>query len=170
MPTKLIIVDGQNGAGKSTVARLLHTKLPHTAFLHFDTVKKIISGYEPSPEYNRIAGEVMRAMAEVYLKNGISVIYEAHFGTAAFVEKVLRLATSSTKSFVYQIEAPFVIRKERIQKGFENGDRKRVLPDEHVLKNDDRYQKEKYQHAKIFDSSSISPEEITASILRDVGV
>jgi predicted kinase len=164
----LIIIDGQNAAGKSTVARKLREDLPFTAFIFWDVLKKFISDFEPNERYHGIAAEVAKAMVDVYLTNGVNVVYEAIFGPRKNIDRVIALAEKKASILVYQIEAPLEIRMERVKSGFENGDRKRLLTEEHVKRNDDIYSKEKYPHARVFDSSLMSTDEIVVAIKQDI--
>ena len=164
----LIIIDGLNGAGKSTIARQLHAKLPFTAFIHWDTIKKIISDFEPTQLYHGIAAKVVTSMIKTYLENGVNVVYEAYFGKKEFIENVAKLAEGDIKLLVYQIEAPFETRKEKIKSRFEKGETKKLLPDEHIDRNDKFYYENKYQGAKVFDSSRSSPDEIVCAIIEDL--
>jgi predicted ABC-type ATPase len=167
----LIIIDGQNGAGKTTVSRLLHAKMPFTALLHWDTTKKLVSGFKPSKKYHKLAKEAMIALTNVYLKNGVNVIYEAYFGKGEFIHEVLDAMSkhkSSTKVLVYQIEAPLEIQMKRVKERWLAGKTKRLLTKAHVVKNNTFYEKHKYKGATIFDSSKLTAQQIANRILRDL--
>ncbi len=168
MKTKLIIIDGQNGAGKSTVAELLHAKLPFTALIHWDKAKKFISDFKPNQKYHEITAEVAHAMIGVYLKNKVSVIYEAFFGTGEFVEHAVKLHKKNARIYVYQIEAPFEVRMRRVKERYLSGKKKRLLSKSHVTKNDLFYAAKKYATAKVFDSSKMKADKIAKEILADL--
>jgi predicted ABC-type ATPase len=167
----LIIIDGQNGAGKTTVARLLHAKLPDTALLHWDTTKKLVSGFKPNKKYHKLAKQAMIALTDVYLKNGINVIYEAYFGKGEFIDEVLESITkhkSKLKIVVYQIEAPLEIQMKRVKERWLAGKTKRLLTKAHVVKNNAFYEKHKYKGAIIFDSGKLTAQQITNRILKEL--
>jgi adenylate kinase family enzyme len=165
----LVIIDGKNGAGKTTIARLLHAKMPFTALLHWDTTKKLVSGFKPNKKYHKLAKQIMIAMTDVYLKNGVNVIYEAHFGTGENVNEVLRSTSKQkTKVFVYQIEAPLEVQMKRVKERWLAGKTKRLPTKAHVVKNNARYEKYKYKGATVFDSSKLTAQQITNRILREV--
>lgn len=168
METTLIIIDGQNGAGKSTVARLLHQKSPATALIHWDTIKKLISDFKPSKEHHAIAAEVAQAMAKVYLKNGVSVIYEAYFGKGEYISSLIKKKQKNVRVLVYQIEAPFHIRAQRIKERYLRGEKKKLLTQAKLKLNDVTYHTNKYQKAKVFDSSKYTAAQIAKQITKEL--
>jgi predicted ABC-type ATPase len=169
MKTSLIIIDGQNGAGKSTVAKLLHTKIKNTAIIHWDNVKKLVSDFKPNDRDRNIAAQVARAMAQTYLKNNVSVIYETYFGKAEYLNAVLALAGKQIRVFIYQLEAPFDVRHKRIKLRQANTPKhKIVLTKARLIRNDKLYSKSKYLKAKVIDSTHMTPEKIVAEILKNL--
>jgi hypothetical protein len=113
--------------------------MPFTALLHWDTTKKLVSGFKPNKKYHKLAKQIMIAMTDVYLKNGVNVIYEAHFGTGENVNEVLRSTSKQkTKVFVYQIEAPLEVQMKRVKERWLAGKTKRLPTKAHVVKNNAR--------------------------------
>ncbi len=165
-----IVIDGTNGAGKTTTARLLHEKMPFTALLYWDTIKRIVSGFEPNRKYHRLGAQIMIALANAYLENGVNVIYEAYFGKGEFIDEVLKSIAKhekSTKVLVYQIEAPLEVQMQRVKERWLAGKTKRLLTKSHVLKNNAFYEKHKYEGATVFDSSKLTTPQIVNRILKD---
>ncbi len=72
----LLIIDGPMGAGKTTVAKILHEKIKYTAHIGLDRIKWLVSGFQRTPEENEMTRSVVLAMTEEYLHQGISVILE----------------------------------------------------------------------------------------------
>lgn len=167
MKSTLVIIDGQNGAGKTTVARLLHQKLPSTALIHWDTLKKLISNFKPNKEHHAIVAEVAQAMARVYLKNGVSVICEAYFGRGEYIHTLIK-KQKGVRVLVYQIEAPFQVRAQRIKERYRKGEKKRWLTQAKLKLNDVTYHTNKYTKARAFDSSKYTAIQISKQIIQEI--
>ena len=167
--TRLIIIDGLNGAGKSTVAKLLHAKLKRTALISYDKIKRLISDFTPNEEYHAIANYVVRAMAKEYLVAGVDTIIESYIPTVAIANRYLGLARrKNVQLFYYQLEAPLHVRAERIrQRPLVEGAKKKMTL-EHIKKNDDFYLSNKYNRAKVIKTHNLTPDQVTRIILKDV--
>lgn len=165
----LIIIDGPNGAGKTTLAKLLHIKLKRTAFIHWDTIKKLVSDFKPNAADHGLAEEVTTAMTNAYLTNDINVIFEAFWGTKENINMLLRgVKLPKSRVFIYQLNAPFEVRIKRAKEGWLAGNRKRLLPPAHIKKNDKLYTAKRFKEAKIFDSHKLSTAQIAKQILKDI--
>jgi len=68
-----------SGAGKSTTARLLSKKLPRTAHIGMDIIKRFVSDFERGTRDNAIAREVTVAMVKKYLELRLSVVLDQPF-------------------------------------------------------------------------------------------
>lgn len=68
------------GAGKTTVAKILHTKLKRTSYIGLDRIKPYISDFKRNPSDNKISHNVVLAMLQEYLRQGINVIIEQAMG------------------------------------------------------------------------------------------
>lgn len=165
----LIIIDGPNGAGKTTLAKCLHPKLRRTALLQWDVLKKLISDFKPGDHDHDITGQLMRGMAQTYLKNDISLLCEAYWGSpenmASFIEA---LGLPSARIFIYQLEAPHEVRVERAEAGWQSGQRNRLLSADHIKRNDAKYEQVRFPEARILDSHKHSVEQLADQILKDI--
>jgi predicted ABC-type ATPase len=72
----LLLLDGMMGSGKTTTSRVLRGKLPRTAIIGMDTVKRYISDFERGTRDNLIARKVVAEMTKKFLDLDISVIIE----------------------------------------------------------------------------------------------
>lgn len=165
----LIIIDGLNGAGKTTVSKLLHARLKRSVRLSFDVIKRLISDYTPTDEYISLTDKVIKLLAKEYLEAGLSVIVDAFSPKEEFVEAYAKIAKKKSVEFhAFQIEAPHDVRFARIQeRPLAEGAKKRM--DKKWLKrNDENYLQNKYQKAVVFDSSKLSPEQIVSRIVKDL--
>jgi len=165
----LIIIDGLNGAGKTTVSGLLHRKVKRTVLLSFDKKKRLISDYAPNEEYLAVTNRIMHLMTKEYLDAGLSVIIESIFPKKELMIPFLAIAKKKNiPAVVYQIEAPFEIREKRIKERPLVEGTKRKMAKKWVRKNDAEYHQNKYDQAIIINSHDKSPEQIARIILKDL--
>lgn len=156
MRTSLIIIDGLNGSGKTTIAKQLHRDLKRTAVIHWDYIKRLISDFEPNSKDLRLTGNIVKLMAREYLKNDINVIIESFFPRKEYIEELTKLARdkkSRVHLFVYQIEAPFKVRAQRIRTRNKTEGVKKRMTKKWIKSNDVEYFAHKYTKAKVLDSS-----------------
>ena len=101
--TYIIVIDGQNGAGKTTTARLLHQRMPFTALINWNAIRKCISDFRPTKKYHDLATKITLSMTQIYLDNGVNVIYEAYFGHRRFIYEIAKTVRGykKTKMCVY---------------------------------------------------------------------
>ncbi len=165
----LIIIDGLNGAGKSTVAKLLASKLKRTAFISYDAVKRIIDDFTPNEEYHRIANHVVRAMAKEYFDHDINVIIESYVPTKEIAQMYTGLAKRKDVNLYYfQLEAPLKVRYKRIlQRPLKAGAKKKMSL-EQVAKNDAVYFQNKFPKAVVIETHTLKPEQITKILLNKI--
>lgn len=168
----LIIIDGSMGAGKTTVANLLHKTLKRTALISLDKLKRIVSFYEmDSKEHLQLASDLGVAMTNEYLKKEINVIVEKAFTREEYLKSFIKSIKNKPNLYIYQIEVPLEIGLSRVKKREklkEKGiPRNRIK--EKVTRNYSHYNQFKYSNAKIFDSSKLTPRMIANKILKEVG-
>jgi len=72
----IILIDGPMGSGKTTTSKLLNEKLPDTARIALPDIKRLVPSFRENPETLRIIREVMLAMIDKYLVNGVNVIVD----------------------------------------------------------------------------------------------
>lgn len=170
MKINLIIIDGLNGSGKSTVAKLLHKKLPRTALISYDEIKRLISDFEPKDEYLQLTAKVIQAMIKQYLSNNVSVIIEFFAPKAEYVKAYTKLAKTNKDLalFVYQIEAPLDVRMQRIQARPLQAGAKRKMDKAWIMRNDENYHANKYTEATVFDSGKLSAGRIVNEMLKGI--
>ncbi len=170
MKTKfLIIIDGLNGAGKSTVAQLLGSKLKRTALISYDRMKKFITDFTPNEEYHRIANHVIRAMAREYFSNVINVIVESYIPTTEIAKRYTTMANrKDVKMFYYQLEAPLEVRTKRIAERQLDHPKARKLSKKRIITNDKNYLENKFTKAKVIETHNLTPEQIAKIILKDI--
>jgi predicted ABC-type ATPase len=168
MKLNLIIIDGLNGAGKTTVAHLLSSKLKRTALISYDKTKRLISDFTPNDEYHVLANNVVKAMAKEYFKYKVNVIIESYIPTKEIAKRYLVLARSKyINLYYYQLEAPLHVRAKRIkQRPLVQGGKKMTI--KHIQRNDSFYLENKYNKAKVIQTDSLSPEKIVKIILNDL--
>lgn len=168
----LIVIDGPMGTGKSTVASMLQKKLDRkTALISLDKLKRIVSDYKlDSKEHLELAAKAGAAMANLYLKENINVIVEKAFTKKEFLESFIKRIKTKSRKLIYQIEAPIEITFPRIkerEKLKEKGIPRNKLK-EKVMRNYSHYKEGKYDKAKVFDSSKLTPRKIVNQVIKNI--
>ncbi|MBP9864417.1 AAA family ATPase [Patescibacteria group bacterium] len=165
----LIIIDGLNGAGKSTVAKLLASKLKRTALISYDATKRLIGDFTPNEEYHRITNYIVRSMAKEYFDHDINVIIESYVPTKEIAQIYTGLAKrKDVKLYYFQLEAPLEIRHQRIlQRPLVVGAKKKMSI-EQVTKNDAVYFQHKFPKARVIETHVLKPERIVKLLLNEI--
>jgi shikimate kinase len=168
----LILIDGPIGAGKSTVAKILHGKLKRTALVALDRVKWLVSDFDGSHKDLQLASDVGAAMAREYLLKGINVIVEKAFTRAEFVKSFLEDAVGNSKKhkiFVYQLDVPLAVAHRRVQERPFPLEVNRKPSLSKIKRNQVNYAHFRYEAAtRVFDTMKMSAEKIAREILKDV--
>jgi predicted kinase len=165
----LIIIDGLNGAGKSTVAKILHSKLPRTALLSYDRIKRLISDFTPNDEYHALANLVVKAMAKEYLDHDVDVVIESYIPNEDIARRYTELARQKGVELRYfQLEAPVDVRAARIkQRPLAEGAKKKLTL-ERLKINDAIYFEQKFKNAKVIETHHLTPEAVVKRILKEL--
>ena len=164
---RIILIDGMSGAGKTAVTKLLLEKLPRTAHIGMDVVKKFISDYERGVRDNDIAREVTFAMAEKYLDLDIGVIIEQPFRTEEMIRVYEELAKKhNIACYKFQIHANPEVALGRVLKRTEenSGD----LTPERAKQNIAFYEPRGHQGFTLIDTTLMKPEEAYLIILEKI--
>lgn len=110
----LILIDGPMGSGKTTTSKLLNQKLPDTARIALPDIKRLVPNFREDPKTLNTIREVMRAMIETYLKNGVSVVVE-QITKADGAQLLKEIAERNNATFYgYRLTAPKEIRWDRV--------------------------------------------------------
>lgn len=168
MPS-IIIIDGLNGAGKSTVAKMLSSKLKRTALISYDSIKRLMSDFTPNEEYHRIANHVVRSMAKEYLRHGVNVIIETYIPSRKIAMMYTGLARRSDVTLHhFKLEAPLDVRYERIlQRPLVPGVKKKQSK-EKVAVNDEQYFLNNTSRATVIETNVRTPEQVARIILKEL--
>lgn len=165
--TFLLIIDGPMGAGKTTVAKMLHPKLKRTSHIGLDRIKVFISDFKRNPSDNKISGNIVLAMTQEYLKQGINVLIEQ--GLRGEQIEVLKKIAKKHKAdcFIYQLTAPRLLLQSRVL------NRTQILGKPKISKarierNYKIHLENRYIHAVVFDSEKLNPKQIANQILKEV--
>ncbi len=159
------------GAGKTTVAKLLHQKFKRAALLGIDRIKWIVSDFSRSFEDNSMTADVVLAMCKEYLKHGLNIILDQGFMRKEFLNPYLRLAKKEKiPLLIYQLEAPYNILLERLKIRPKPEAAKRKVSKTKTLKNIETYFENKYPKAQIIDSGALTPKQIADKIAKDIAL
>ncbi|MBI4185873.1 AAA family ATPase [Candidatus Berkelbacteria bacterium] len=166
-----VVIDGPMGAGKTTVAKLLHQKFKRTALLGIDRVKWAVSDFTRSSEDNAMTADVVLAMGREYLKHGLNIILDQGFMRKEFLHPYIQLAKKEKAHLlIYQLEAPRDILLGRITSRPKPDSAKRKVSKTKTLKNIRTYFENKYAKAQIIDSSTLTPKQIVDMISKDIAL
>ncbi len=115
MKTKLIILDGAKGAGKSTVSELLRKKTEHVAFVGLDQIRSLVAHARAGDDINNIIFDVIFSVTRQFLQNGISVVIDSGVNEErALIFKQIAHEQDATL-LMYYLSAPKDILKKRVQ-------------------------------------------------------
>ncbi len=163
----LILIDGPMGSGKTTVSIILHKKLKRTSYIGLDRIKRYISDFKKNPHDNEISRNVVVAMTDAYLKQGINVIIEQGM-RKDHIEIFKKIAKkNNAKCYIYQLTAPKKLLTERVHLRTALQGKPRTS-NARIERNYKLHLENKYPHSVIFDSEKMEPEKIATLILKDI--
>lgn len=164
----LLLLDGMTGAGKTTTSALLSEKLPRTAIVGMDKVKRFVSDFERGTRDNAIAREIVFVMAKKYLELGLSVIVEEPFKSPEDVVSYQELAeANSVPCHKFQLFVSPEVAFQRVVARQENRDNK--VPEERIQRNISLYEDRSALGFEVIDTTERSPDEVAKIILDRVG-
>lgn len=166
----LIIIDGPMGAGKTTVAKLLHEQIKNVAHIGLDRIKWLVSGFRRNKAQNQMTREIVLAMSKEYLKQGVSVIIEQGMKQEqiGIYKKIAKAA--KVNFFMYKLEASKDVLFKRVAQREQAPNRPkvtqaRVLRNYHLY---NLYNKDKNLTAKSINTEELKPAQILKLILKDI--
>ena len=167
MKKMLILIDGMSGSGKTTTTKLLLKKLPRTAHIGFDIIKKFISDFERGSRDNGIAREVVVVMAKKYLELGLSVIVDQPFRTEEEIKAYEQMAVDlAIPCYKFQLHAEPQVAFERVMK--RTKERKGDLTEERVKRNISIFQSRSHLGFEMIDTTNLQPEATAEKILSKI--
>ena len=163
----LAVITGPMGAGKTTVAKIVHEKMPGLALVGRDKIKWFVSHFNRTEEQNKVAKAVLLVMVHEYLKQGVSVLVDEGMMRPGAMDPFIAVAQESkVPFFVFQIEAPREVLLERLaQRPMPLAAKEPVSPDR-IAANIDNYYANKYEAPTlVLDSSKVSTEDVVHQIM-----
>jgi predicted kinase len=159
----LLLIDGMTGAGKTTVSDLLSERLPRTATVGMDKIKRFVSDFERGTRDNAIARSVTFVMAEKYLELGLSVIVDEPFKSGDDILPYEELAKKYGVSFHrFQLFASPEVAFQRVLNRQEKREHK--VPEERIQRNISLYESKAAMGFTVIDTTATSPSEVTETI------
>lgn len=154
------------GSGKTTIANQLHTKLPRTALLGLDRIKWFVSGFKRNKASNLMTQNVVVAMVNEYLRQGINVIVEQAFKPAQVLLFKKLAKKNKVNFFIYQLSAPRQILLGRIrERAHQKTDRPKIAQSR-ILRNLRLFEKNTFPKVTKFETHLLSAKQITERILK----
>ncbi len=170
---KIVInIHGPMCAGKTTVANMLHSKMPRTFIISGDRIKWFISDYTASNDRETVVEMVFNMVREALTAN-LNVIKDSNYmlwEESGMPQKYRDLfQKENAKVFQFNLEAPRPILLERLA---ERVKRSEALGKKISIKTEEAFQKmyeyylaDRKPELETFDTSQVAPEHIVDAIL-----
>ena len=168
-PSKLslIIIYGPAGAGKTTLADLLHDELAYTAHIGVDHIKRFISEFKTVSSHQEVSKSVINAMAGEYLQHGINVIVEQGMNGAEIAALKGIADQHGTNCLVYRLDASRAVLDERVADRTEKLN-KPTIPKETIEALLKTHGDTTYPDTAVFDSGEMTTREMADRVLNDL--
>lgn len=164
-----IIIDGPMGAGKSTIAAMLHPKLKRTAMIGNDRIKWFVSDYNRKKKDTDITRKVVLAMCGAYLENGVSILMPQSFLHSKSLKLFVDLAKRKRcRLLIYRLEAPRHVLLDRVAKRPRAAEARSRLSKTRIHRNLRLHAQHQYEGATFIDTSVMSPQQAVNKILKDL--
>lgn len=164
----IIIIDGPMGAGKTTVAKLLHLKLNRTTLLVWDEMKWLVNGLKNTSEDKNLITEIRFDIAKRFLLSGINVIVEGGFSKKERLDLYLKLAKEQNLNLLgYYFSASEEILLERALDRPKPDTEKEKISKENILENIKNYPN-KEESFETIETDYIKVDGIVKKIVADV--
>lgn len=159
-----IILNGPCGVGKSTVARLLHERMPLSVLFDVDAVMRWMSGYalpEHTERRRRLTFALSKAILTASHENGHDVIMDKMIFESDIVDQHIAIARrAGADVYEFILWAPKDVVMERaIARGFHEGGLFTKEKCELFWQKIDDF-KERRSHAVVIDVSDRSAEQV----------
>lgn len=167
----LMLFDGPMGSGKSTIARLIKSKLKKTAIIDWDALKETISDYNQASEDKHKLLKVRLALTKIYINNDFNILLDGGFPRNDRIIPFIKLAKQKKlKLLIYQFTAPNKILLKRSLARPKFAWQKKKINKATTIYNLSYYEKHKFKGTvnKVFNSSTTGPQEIIKTILLDI--
>ncbi len=158
------------GSGKSTTADHLRYLIPGSVVLGICRLKWLVSGFVCTKKEYKIAGEVIMAMADCYLKHGKTLIIEQCFREKRLMKPYVDLsAKKKIPLAIYELQAPKSILLARIKQRPKPKLKINRLPWRKILDNIAAYPHSAFFPVRQeFDTSRLSTRKICNWIIKDI--
>lgn len=165
-----IILDGPMGAGKTSVTKLLRTKLSRTAIVGWDTTKAIISDFGTGAEDGKTLVSIQSDLVKSLIGHGMNIVMDAGFSRGGRMLPFIKIAKQKGYSLhIYQFTAPHKVLLERAVDRPKFDWEKKKISKANIIKNIHFYNENKYTgQATLIDSNLLSTTQIASLILKDI--
>jgi len=163
----IVVIHGPMGAGKTTLADLLHDEIADTAHFGADHIKWLVSDFKNVSSHTQVAKNMIPLMVKGYLKQGINVIVEQAFTTEEIKSLELIAQQFNAQFLVYSLDADRETLNKRIVERTQKREKPEV-PIDHINKSYDEYKESLYEGGVSFDSGKVSIREMADKIITDL--
>ena len=165
----LVVIFGAAGSGKTSVAKLLHEKLPGGAYIGVDQIKRFIFGFRDNADFDQISRKVVIAMTVEYLSCGLGVIVEQGMRRDELDAFKLVAADCGAVFSVYRLDVPFDVGRERANRRQVEAN-KPCISDDELSRMYRIYEMNNYNVSSAFESLHITPSAIANEIVSNICV
>lgn len=165
----LILLDGMTGSGKTTTASFIFQKLPRTAWIGMDKVKRFISDFEKGKRDNKIAKDIIFEMTKKYLELGISVIVDQPVKDEEELAKYENLVKEfGVECYKFQLFTTPEIAFNRVKERQGKKDPTTWSTDERIKNNITYFKKRDAQGFICIDTTNLNEKEASDLILKEI--
>ena len=162
----LLLLDGMTGSGKTSVTKLLAERLPRTAIIGMDKVKRFVTDFERGKRDNQIAKAVIFEMAKKYLELGLSVIVDQPLKDEEIFQYGKLAEDLSVKCYKIQLYSSSEVSFNRVKERQKNLVNK--VPEDRILKNISFFKDRSHLGFFVIDTSNLSIEKVSNLILKEI--
>lgn len=162
----VISIDGPKGAGKTTVAALVHERLPKTVVLSLDEIRRAIPEAIPTEEFNALAFKTLLQRVVECVDQQKDVIVDS--GLTEERSETLKEAIKDACGvwLPYALTASYDVLLKRVRQRDQLN--KRHTNKERFERSFDRQQEKNFEGITVFETTELSPEAIADRIVEDM--
>ena len=110
---KVVLIRGCSGVGKTTICKLLSSKMPKVAFINVDKLRNMVSDREITPEQMTLGVQNAAILAKNFIAHGYDVLIEHMFEESSDIDLVCDTLKSEIPVILITLKAPLHVLIQR---------------------------------------------------------